>query len=73
MSLDNSKKGIKSILVKKMEEQFFQIQILFFKTLKILNLELLSIIELTSDKESAMDQGLAKCNKVHDIASYNSL
>ena len=28
-------------------------------------------LELTSDKESTMDQELANCNKVNDIATYN--
>ena len=28
-------------------------------------------MELTSDKESTMDQELANCNKVYDIATYN--
>ena len=28
-------------------------------------------MELTSDKESTMDQGLANCNKVYDIATCN--
>ena len=35
------------------------------------NLRLVPILELTSDKESTMDQELANCNKVYDIASYN--
>ena len=30
------------------------------------------ILELTSDKESIMDQKLANCNKVCDIATYNT-
>ena len=32
---------------------------------------LVLILELTSDKESTMDQELANCNKVYDIATYN--
>ena len=35
------------------------------------NLGLVPILELTSDKESTMDQELANCNKVYDIATYN--
>ena len=35
------------------------------------NLELVPILELTSDKESNMDQELANCNKAYDIATYN--
>ena len=35
------------------------------------NLELVPILEVTSDKESTMDQELANCNKVLDIATYN--
>ena len=31
------------------------------------NLELVSMFELNSDKESAMDQGLANCNKVQSV------
>ena len=34
------------------------------------NLGLVPILELTSDKESTMDQELANCNKVYDIATY---
>ena len=34
------------------------------------NLGLVPILELTSNKESTMDQELAKCNKVYDIATY---
>ena len=34
------------------------------------NLGLVPICELTSDKESTMDQELAKCNKVYAIATY---
>ena len=33
------------------------------------NLGLVPILELTSDKESTMDQDLANCNKVYDIAT----
>ena len=33
------------------------------------NLGLVPILELTSDKESTMDQELANCNKVYDIAT----
>ena len=32
---------------------------------------LVPILELTSDKESTMDQQIADCNKVYDIATYN--
>ena len=35
------------------------------------NLGLVPILELTSDKESTMDQELANCNKLYDIATYN--
>ena len=35
------------------------------------NLGLIPILELTSDKESTIDQELANCNKVYDIAIYN--
>ena len=35
------------------------------------NLGLVPILELTSDKESTMDQELANCNKVYDKATYN--
>ena len=35
------------------------------------NLGHVPILELTSDKESTMDQELANCNKVYDIATYN--
>ena len=35
------------------------------------NLGLVPILELTSDKESTMDQELANCNKVYAIATYN--
>ena len=35
------------------------------------NLGLVPILELISDKESTMDQELANCNKVYDIATYN--
>ena len=35
------------------------------------NLGLIPILELTSDKESTMDQELANCNTVFSIASYN--
>ena len=35
------------------------------------NLGLVPILELTSDKESTMDQELASCNKVYDIATNN--
>ena len=35
------------------------------------NLGLVPILELTSDKESTMDQELANCNKVYDIATFN--
>ena len=35
------------------------------------NLGLVPILELTSDKESNMDQELVNCNKVYDIATYN--
>ena len=35
------------------------------------NLGLVPILELTSDEESTMDQELANCNKVYDIATYN--
>ena len=35
------------------------------------NLGLVPILELTSDKESTMDQKLANCNNVYDIATYN--
>ena len=35
------------------------------------NLGIVPILELTSDKESTMDQELANCNKVYDIATYN--
>ena len=35
------------------------------------NLGLVPILEFTSDKESTMDQELANCNKVYDIATYN--
>ena len=35
------------------------------------NLGLIPILELTSDKESTMDQKLANCNKMYDIATYN--
>ena len=35
------------------------------------NLGLVPILELTSDKESTMDQELANCNKVYDIEIYN--
>ena len=31
----------------------------------------LTLLELTSDKESTMDQELANCNKVYDIETYN--
>ena len=33
-------------------------------------LGLVPVLELTSDKESTMDQELANCNKVYDIATY---
>ena len=29
------------------------------------------MLELTSDKESTMDQELANCNQVYDIATFN--
>ena len=35
------------------------------------NLGLVPLLELTSDKESTMDQELANCKKVYDIATYN--
>ena len=35
------------------------------------NLGLVPILELTSEKNSTMDQELANCNKVYDIATYN--
>ena len=35
------------------------------------NLGLVPILELTSDKESTMDQELANCKKVCDLATYN--
>ena len=35
------------------------------------NLGLVHILELIPDKESTMDQELANCNKVYDIANYN--
>ena len=35
------------------------------------NLGLVPILELTSDNESTMNQELANCNKVYDIATYN--
>ena len=35
------------------------------------NLGLVPILELTSDKESTMDQELANCNKVYDITPNN--
>ena len=35
------------------------------------NLGLVPILELTSDKESTMNQELANCNKVYDIATFN--
>ena len=35
------------------------------------NLGLVHILELTSDKESTMDQELGNCNKVYGIATYN--
>ena len=35
------------------------------------NLGLDPILELTSDKESTMDQELANCTKVYEIATYN--
>ena len=35
------------------------------------NRGLVPILKLTSDKESTMDQELANCNKVYDIANYN--
>ena len=35
------------------------------------NLGLVHILELISDKESTMDQELANCNKMYDIATYN--
>ena len=34
------------------------------------NIGLVPILELVSDKESTMDQELANCNKVFDIANY---
>ena len=34
-------------------------------------LGLVPILELTSDNESTMEQELANCNKVYDIATYN--
>ena len=34
------------------------------------NLGLVPILDLTSDKESTMDQELANSNKVYDIATY---
>ena len=35
------------------------------------NLGLVPILELTSDKESTIDQELASCNNVYDIATNN--
>ena len=35
------------------------------------NIGLVPILELNSDNESTMDQELANCNKVYDIATYN--
>ena len=35
------------------------------------NLGLVPKLELTSDKESSMDQELANCNKVYYIATYD--
>ena len=34
------------------------------------NLDLFPVLDLTSDKESTMNQELANCNKVYDIATY---
>ena len=34
-------------------------------------LEFVPILELTSDKESTMDQELANCNKKYEITTYN--
>ena len=68
MSWDNSKKDSKSILVKKQEKQSRQLEILLFTMLK--TLDLFPVLDLTSDKESTMNQELANCNKVYDIATY---
>ena len=35
------------------------------------NLGLVPLLELTSDKQSTMEQELTNCNKVYDIATYN--
>ena len=35
------------------------------------NFGLVAVLEITSYKESTMEQELANCNKVYDIASYN--
>ena len=35
------------------------------------NLGLVPLLELTSDKGSTMDQELANCNKLYDIAIFN--
>ena len=44
-----------------------------FRSTVIHNAENLGVVpmERTSDKESTMDQELANCNKVYDIATYN--
>ena len=68
-SWDNSKKDSKSIEVKKEEKAIWAFRNTVIHDAE--NLRLVPILELTSDKESTMDQELANCNKVYDIASYN--
>ena len=70
MNWDNSKKDSKSILVKKKEKQAISaIRNTVIHDAE--NLGRVPTLELTSDKESTMDQELANCNKVYDIATYN--
>ena len=67
MSWDNSKKDSKSILVKKKISAIGNTVIHDAE-----NIGLVPILELTSEKESTMDRELVNCNKVYDIATYNT-
>ena len=68
MNRDKSKKSSKSILVKKKGKRYQQYGILLFTMLK--NLGLVPVLEPYSDKDSTMEQELANCLAVSDVATY---
>ena len=67
--LEQLEKDSESILVKKKEEATSAIRNTVTHDAE--NRGTLPILELTSDKESNVDQELANCNKKFDITSYN--